>query len=432
MKIIYKLIFSFSICISSTNAQQTGLSKQTSIDFTVKSLKVGEKVPDLLMAKLINYPAKKAKISDFKDQLLILDFWDTYCPSCIQALPKLDRLQQTFGNKIKIMPVTYQTETLIKDFLKKNAYLKNLKLPTVVEDKLLHAHFKHRLISHEVWIYKGVVKAITGMEYVTAANIQKILDGETIDWPVKDDEFSFDPKKPLFTLENASKYTHKSNFNGHSAMTSYRKGIDFKGGLHYDSVMHRTSFYNFSIVEAYIALLFNINKKDFLTGPSRIVLEVENPADYIYNPEKGFREEWNEKNKFCYEMSTAQTFEKKQRLQLIVNDLNNRLGINGRYEKRMTKCLVLVQHGNVAPSDSLGMKMGTVEYTNLDNFIFYQLDYKQKYPPAIDETNYKGKLWITPSRDLTDLRKQLEPYGIDIIEVERYIEMLVITETKTK
>ena len=431
MKLIYNLTLIFFLFVCSVNAQEIGVSKQTSIDPTVKSLKVGEKVPDLLMAKLINYPTKKAKVSDFKDQLLILDFWDTYCSNCIEALPMLANLQQIFGNKIRIMPVTYQSEAIISDFFKKNAYAKNVKLPVVVEDKLLHAHFKHRLISHEVWIYKGVVKAITGMEYVTTANIQKILNGEPINWPVKDDEFSFDPKKPLFTLGNAAKYSTKSNFNGYSGMVGYRKGIDYRGGIAYDSVMHRTFFYNFSIVEAYKALLTGINRKKFLVGPSRIVVEVESPEDYLYNPEKGFREEWNDKNQFCYEMTTAQPLEKKERLQLIVNDLNNRLGLNGRFEKRTTKCLVLVQREH-APSDSLSMKTGAeyTEYSNLDNLAF-ALDYTQRYPPAINEANYKGKIKIIPTRDLTDLRKQLEPYGIDIIEAERNIEMLVITETKT-
>ena len=76
-------------------------------ELQIRDLKIGDQVPDLYIAKIIKNQKNSAKISDFKDQLLILDFWDTYCSSCIEALPKMDSLQKEFGHQIKILPVRH-------------------------------------------------------------------------------------------------------------------------------------------------------------------------------------------------------------------------------------------------------------------------------------------------------------------------------------
>lgn len=425
-------LLKIAILISLTNtvgAQQTAVSKQPPANPNIKNLKIGDKVPDILMAKIINYKNKQARMNDFKNQLLILDFWDTYCSNCIIALPKLDSLQQVFGSKIQMMPVTYQPEALVSTFFQKNAYVKNLQLPCVVEDKILRAYFKHQLISHEVWIYKGVVKAITGTEYVTAANIQKVLNGETINWPVKDDDFRFDSKKPLFSLNEVNKYNKQSEFNNHSGMTGYRSGIDYTSGVSYDSVAHRTYFYNFSVIDAYKTLLTGIDRKNFLIGPSRMILEVKDPSKYVYNDKSGFQNEWNEKYQFCYEMVNAKPMDKKERLKMIVNDLNNRLSLNGRFEKRLTKCLVFVKTPDNKLIDTVSQVQGAV---SISDIAFFNVDYSfnGKYPPTIDETNFKGSIKLAPyDGSLEGLRKEMQRHGFDIIEANREIEVLVITET---
>ena len=46
---------------------------------TVRSLKIGDKLPDIVISKImdVNGVVKNARISDYKNQLLILDFMNT-------------------------------------------------------------------------------------------------------------------------------------------------------------------------------------------------------------------------------------------------------------------------------------------------------------------------------------------------------------------
>ena len=40
---------------------------------------------------------QQAKLSDYLGQVVVLDFWATYCPPCLEEAPHLDALQRRFG-----------------------------------------------------------------------------------------------------------------------------------------------------------------------------------------------------------------------------------------------------------------------------------------------------------------------------------------------
>ena len=87
-------------------------------------------------SNLLNKPAKdfslqtidggSVKVSDYKGNVLVIDFWATWCPPCRQSLPNLDRLSNDPAlakRGLKVLAVNSQeAPATIKDFLNTNHY----------------------------------------------------------------------------------------------------------------------------------------------------------------------------------------------------------------------------------------------------------------------------------------------------------------------
>lgn len=440
LKIIALLFYLSLSIVYAQQANKTEFSRRPEPDPKIQSLKVGDQVPDILISKIIRDNKASAKISDFKDKLLILDFFDTFCGSCIEALPKLDSLQKQFGNKVKILPVSYQSKAVMETFFNTNKFVtgKNVKLPCVVEDKILGSYFKYKLISHEVWIYKGVVKAITGTDYVITKNIQSILDDQDVNWPVKNDMVDFNENELIFVQKNMDQYNTKNVFLKYSGIVGQRDGIDPRKGVTttYDSVSHiyRTSFFNFDIVTAFKALTYlsGISPRNTVLTPSRLVLNVKDKSKYVYDKSYGIRSDWNREHQLCYEFVTAKPMEEKQRLNYVIEDLSLKLGINVQWTKKKMNCLVFTKIRDVNNLDSLNeVRKKTVKggwQTDISGLKLMFFELEMKYPPIIDESNFKGQMIIGDDTSFEGVRKQLNLYGCDIIQAERETDVMVITE----
>ncbi|GGH66700.1 thiol-disulfide isomerase/thioredoxin [Filimonas zeae] len=432
MKMNNILVFVVLLFFSYANAQQVEAVRHSPAENAgIRNLVPGDILPNLVLKNIVNGTTQQIRTSDFKDKLLILDFMDTYCSSCIEALPKMNAQQQQWGNRVAIYPVTWQKPALIKQWLTKPesiARRKQLQLTWITGDTVLSKYFRHKFISHIAWIYKGRVIAITGKEYVTAENIETVLNNQPVRWPVKSDAMNFDASRPLFTIADSANFNSNSRFFDYSGMAGFRKGLVAENGVVYDSAIHRTYFYNFSIVDAYVALWAHFIEPPLflLAHPGRIQLEVKNKNRYLFDAAKGYADVWDMENRFCYEMVTAEILPDKERFRRVINDLDVRLGIKGRLEKRMQKCLVLVQGPGGAKPDSTVIPNAVK--VNVSTLPFFALDLSRKFPPALDESHYEGDVYLGNYTDLQSLRQQLQANGFDLIEANREIEVLVITE----
>lgn len=157
---------------------------QSSID-SIPSLRVGDQLPEYFWKtkhQLYNgQDLTNQDLSGYKGTLLILDFWATWCGSCVSNLPKLSKLQLDFTGKMKVILVncnnTRDNEKKISNFyLKRNDLLLVPQLPTVINDNRLLQMFPHRIIPHYVWIdANGTVAAITNSQYINAYQIEQLL-----------------------------------------------------------------------------------------------------------------------------------------------------------------------------------------------------------------------------------------------------------------
>ena len=90
--------FAFTLVVATTSFAQT------------KSLKIGDSLPESFWTtalKTVNHPQKTIDLSEDKNKLILIDFWTTWCSACLMNLPKIEALQQKFGNKVKILPVEW-------------------------------------------------------------------------------------------------------------------------------------------------------------------------------------------------------------------------------------------------------------------------------------------------------------------------------------
>ena len=57
---------------------------------------IGQPVPEVTLPDL---EGGTVRLSDFRGDVVVLNFWATWCPPCVEEMPSLQRLQQALGKK---------------------------------------------------------------------------------------------------------------------------------------------------------------------------------------------------------------------------------------------------------------------------------------------------------------------------------------------
>jgi len=200
-------------------------------------LHIGYKVPEVLLDSMMNDNNVPHRLSGFKEELIILDFWNTWCSSCVAGFPLMDSLQNEFKGNLKILLVNTQSKLTGDNIQKINTTLQklyirtgiNITMPIVYNNESLDLLFPCITIPHEVWIKQGKVIAITYAEAVTRSNITAALSNTKVRFPVKEDILDFNDSLPLFVRNNGGageqtifRSLLSADVNGLSGKTSYR------------------------------------------------------------------------------------------------------------------------------------------------------------------------------------------------------------------
>jgi thiol-disulfide isomerase/thioredoxin len=387
-----------------------------------KGLTIGEMLPDLGITKMMNNTAASSNISSYKGKLLILDFMATSCGGCIKALPRLDSLQHKFSDRVAVLLVTVERQERVTAFLKRHP---GFRLPFVAEDTTLASLFPHQFLSHIAWIDQtGKVRAISASEYITEQNIQTILRGETVHWPVKRDFTSFDFDEPILTVnENNIPQVDMPVHSVYTAVTNYLPGVQKHIGIKKDSSnsTSRLSYINYSIYQLYLLLYQSYN-----LPKSRILLGVKNRERFVYDPATGTMEDWKLKNLYCLEAVLPANLDSAAQQQKLLTDLDFYFSCKGRMEKRLTDCLILQNKQTnikVNTNAGKGIRVGMLEYLLNDSI---------GAVPVINETTCTTyttlPLTVELIRDDAYLRKMLDQYGLELVKGQRMINCLVITQ----
>lgn len=82
---------------------------------------VGKPAPDFAV-KDVN--GKEHKLADYRGKVVLVVFWATWCPPCMQEVPSLKRLQTKYGARglnILAFSVDSRPEKVLPDFISKNS-----------------------------------------------------------------------------------------------------------------------------------------------------------------------------------------------------------------------------------------------------------------------------------------------------------------------
>ncbi|MHB8207638.1 TlpA family protein disulfide reductase [Mucilaginibacter sp.] len=405
--------------------------------FTTRSkadgIKIGQKVPNILIEQIIHFQHRSAKLSDFRGKFLLLDFWFTSCGSCIEEMPKLQALQQKFPDKFKVLMVTYQNKEKVEKFFRESKTVNGITLTSVVADSILNLLFPHVTDPHEVWIDdKGIVQAITETQSVTEENLLKFINHQALDLPLKvdaPDKAALRTYKPVI-LYNYDKY--KSGMLYYSYLGEGRDDVaGLQGTDELDSSHKRIRSTNCSMVDLYKLAYGKIEG----FPNSRVFCLFGDTAKY--HP---FNIEHDKNYLFCYDIVLKDT-SKTRIYSCMLDDLNRYFGIKSSLVKRPISCLVIKK---VSLDDKLKSKGGKADDIRIGNkYQFYNMTFTtiiQNYvdllpmspslqKPILDETGYTGTVDV--NFDLSDfaaLKKSLALYGLDLVEGERQIDIIVLKD----
>lgn len=91
-------------------------------------INIGQKAPDF---SIRDESGKHVKLSDFRGKIVFINFWGTWCPSCVDEMPEIQKMHERFkGRPFEMMEVSIDNDwPEIHQFYKEH----NLDLPTYLD-----------------------------------------------------------------------------------------------------------------------------------------------------------------------------------------------------------------------------------------------------------------------------------------------------------
>jgi thiol-disulfide isomerase/thioredoxin len=415
------------------------------------SLKIGDRVPDVVIDNILRYKTPQAKLSDFEGKLLILDFWATWCKPCVEMIPRADSLEKQFAGKVVFLPVTYQRAGEVAAFRDKYARRKALRIhtPEVVSDTALARLFPHHALPHYVWIAPDrTLAAVTNWDQVTADNIRRLLDGQQAGLEVKADEklLGYDAQRSsLSDFASTHADAFRQNSRSRSIYTGYIPGLSGQVTLKRPQDPAgdwRVTFTNITPFHLY-SMAYGEGKY-FRTSHS-VDLQTRDSLTFISGLQGSALREWIPRNTLCYEL-VLPARRAGEAFDVLKQELDKMFpAYQASIQTRTRTVLALVR-----TSDQEKFKSRSGQFSEKYENYTYQLRrssmevfvmgldngfMRGSSLPLVDMTGYQGLIDLDLDVDFNDLasvRKALAGYNLALQEKQVPIRMLVIGDRKTQ
>jgi len=396
----------------------------------IHPLKVGDSVPEILVTNVMNFNGDKLHLSDFKNKTIILDFWATWCGSCIGAFPEDTKLQERYKDSIQFLLVDSKStrDTKAKVSLFFSTYHKSYsKLACVTEDTIFDRLFPHNGVPYLVWIRNSKVLAITRDTNLVSQNIQSIETGKSLT-SSQFDMIDYESTQPIFVNGNGGE-PPLNVFR--SQLVTYKLGIRLSSSFFRDQNeqiigMQYVSQTRFELLSAACPELWS---NDF----NRIIFQVKNSSDFSQD---SISKNWNHRNRFTYSASFPPTT-RAAALKYMRGDILKFFHVKIDSVFIVSDCYVLKSVNGASSSSPMHNK--SEQHKNLkEEFlrdftvdeVIEDLNQKSKIP-YLNETNPNSTIRLAREHDdLTNeqLLAVLSKDGIIVQSTKRRLKYLVISE----
>ena len=394
----------------------------------LKALKIGDPIPEEVWRtplQTVNSPQKTMKLSEDRDKLILLDFWATWCASCLKNFPKMEELEKQFQGKVKVVPVTKENQAVLGKFFASKNGQRYKHLTSVAGDKLLSGLFPHVAIPFIVWIKDGKVISTTDAEQVTPQSIAATLKGDNASLQTV---IQMGRDRPLMLAEQFDLEKGTALMNYVLFSKGRIRAIAPGSGFHRQgAVTYGRQFTNVPLLRIYRGIayeLFEAQGQQF--SKKRLVNLVKNPAmlDFARTDDNTALDEKSYSLEFIVPVAQARTL-----YQEMLNAVNTYSGYKGTLEIQRRKCLVLNKDtGSVKESRNKTVVEPVVR--PLASIIADLNDTSITELPIVDESGYKGDVQadVAETADLDALKKAFKTAGFQLIEAERDLLMMVLKD----
>lgn len=399
-KILSTFLLAFTLSILPNNLNAFAQNK-------VKNVQ-NNKAPEISV-KSIN-TKEDLKLSNFKGKYIFLDFWATWCDPCIKGIPHLEEIQKTFKDKVKIISISDEKESIIKSFL--NDKKINYTIATDINNKT------NKLYPHDGIPFIVIIKpdlTILGAyhpDQLSIKDVSKIVTGDDKNFSNKYDE----EINSNFDSENIISYSYFSKGN--------KSGFqDINIETNDTNKPYKINISNMPVIDIYN----NLYKSKF--SDNTIINEIKNP---LYKDESNVYS-------FAFKLpDNAENF--NDFYNKVISRFNIESGIKTEEIIKKAKVKVLkLNNANKLIKNTTESYSSKIEFskhelksenTNIETFLRF-LSRITKSPIIINETNYKDKFDINLSfrnNDIDSIMQSLEAKGFYFEDAERDVTFLRISD----
>lgn len=444
-----KLIFTISLCLLGLN-----LVAQTK---DVKPLKIGDKVPALILKNIKNTSNTITSLSGlYTPGLLILNFWATYCVPCVRKMPDFNILNDASNkhkSKFNMLFVTNEDGGKINKFISDHKKeVSNLKF--LADDRILEKYFPHQSVPQNFWIDKeGFIRAITDDFEVNAKNINAFIDNKNFQVTNSAAFKEFNQSAPLQMPDSLLAFR--------SLISHYDESIPTGGGG-----FIAKGYRSWNLAKPLI-LWGAFMKRNFMTKHSSLIDIITTDSASYFFPKYVFEPGWAEKNDgallkdfrkwqkqytYCYELLINEDNSQRDVSLWMAHDLSRYFNLEGKSEDKETLCWVIREiPGHSLPVQS--KEVATVSL-HLDNSSKSLVAKKQSLQdmmlildelwsmqvPFVNKTNIKYPIDLALKFDKEGpikaytfeiLAKRLEEIGLSLTkEKVMYPHLIIIDKNK--